>query len=568
MLDEANRWKAQYLNTLDEMESRERLWGELQEQFRQAIARVAIIGYGLDPGIDQRLDKLRISLRTGIAFPQIDPMVREVSDAAARIQETDHNTCKDTARICIQLLDIVPLPKVLQPRAHKLRKHLVGIDRKSQLPNLIEEMTDLLKQAAQDTVSANSETGGLLNRLFGRREKHVAVLATPPGKSSAAMPLVDSPETSYPALTEEALADPVEPADSRGLPTHEVLLQLLERVNFPGEMSGQVEAFKSQLTEGLDAQRLRQVLETAAQLVGDVRHRLLREKQQLGEFLKTLTERIQQMGRHMVEAEMSQVESLEQGLEMKKSFHQQLSTMRQEVTGAANLAQIRRSVESGLDSVERHMTTFMQREEARSHGSAERIRALNERLRGMEGDASQLREQIRLERAQAVRDPLTGLFNRIAYDERLAMEFQRVKRYGTPLSLVVLDIDCFKRVNDTYGHQAGDKVLKTIATRIAANVREADFVCRFGGEEFVSLMPETALGSALQMADKVRGTVESCAFRFHGKPVPITISCGVAEFHPGDTPETVFERAGQALYRAKQTGRNRCCQEAVPAPAA
>ncbi|CAK0760051.1 diguanylate cyclase [Gammaproteobacteria bacterium] len=342
-------------------------------------------------------------------------------------------------------------------------------------------------------------------------------------------------------------------------------MQLLERVDFPSEMNAQVETFKAQLTANMDTQRVRLALEITAQLIRDARHRLLWEKQRLEEFLKNLTERIQQISNHLREAEASQVESLEDGVEMKRSFQERFSIMRQEVTEATDLDQIRLSIEAGLDLVENHMTIFMQREENRSRQATERILSLNKRLKSMEGETNQLREQIRRERAQAVRDPLTGLFNRIAYEERLAIEFQRVKRYGTPLSLMILDIDFFKRINDSYGHQAGDKVLKKIATRIAANVRDADFVGRFGGEEFVSLLPETDLTSALKVAEKIRETVESCVFRFYNEPVPITISCGIAEFHPNDTPETVFERADQALYQAKHLGRNRCCHEESPA---
>ncbi|CAK0773499.1 diguanylate cyclase [Gammaproteobacteria bacterium] len=623
MLNEADAWKTKYLKKIDELESKERLWGELEEQMRQAIARVAIVGYGIDPGIDQRLDKLRASLRAGVVLPQIESMVREISDAATRIQESGQETWKDTVRICNQLLEVVPLPKTRQSRVQQLRKNLAEIDQKSQLPALIAEMTDILQQAGQNPAPPGDATppGGLLDRLFGRREKPVVPSMAPTAPTTPTVPLegvseaieatppVDAPViasaftvaetlvrlfqpltdthralvdkikalTDTPSqqeaallaaaghLLQEALAGPAAPTTPQTLPAHEVLLQLLERISFPSEMQGQVNAFKSQLTEGMDTQRLQLALGMTAQLVGDMGYRLLREKQQLEEFLRILTERIQQIGSHLLEAEASQVESMEQGQEMTRSFQGHFSSMRQKVTEATDLEQIRGAIESSLDAVENHMTAFVQREEIRHRGTAERIRILNERLQGMEGEASQLREQIRQERAQSVRDPLTGLFNRVAYEERLAVEFQRFKRYGTSLSMLVLDIDFFKRVNDSYGHQAGDKVLKTIATRIAASVRDADFVCRFGGEEFVSLMPETGLASALRMAEKIRETVASCAFRFHGKPVPVTISCGVAEFHPGDTPETVFDRADHALYQAKHTGRNRCCPEEPPA---
>lgn len=157
-----------------------------------------------------------------------------------------------------------------------------------------------------------------------------------------------------------------------------------------------------------------------------------------------------------------------------------------------------------------------------------------------------------------LRDPLTGVGNRLAYQERLQQEFQRWRRFGTPLSLLIWDLDHFKRINDEHGHAMGDAVLRRVARQLAGRARSTDFVARYGGEEFVMLLPGADLQAAWKVADGIRSSIARFGFDRAGLHLPITISCGVASFAPGDSPRTVFQRADLALYRAKREGRNQC----------
>lgn len=151
-------------------------------------------------------------------------------------------------------------------------------------------------------------------------------------------------------------------------------------------------------------------------------------------------------------------------------------------------------------------------------------------------------------------DRLTGLFNKGKFNEVLKKEVERAKRYKRPLSLIIFDIDHFKRINDTYGHKVGDEVLKELAKIIKSVIRKADFVARWGGEEFVILAPETDLDGALNLAEKLRQTVEKHQFPTVKN---VTISLGVAQYIDGETPEEFIIRADMALYKAKENGRNR-----------
>ena len=171
-----------------------------------------------------------------------------------------------------------------------------------------------------------------------------------------------------------------------------------------------------------------------------------------------------------------------------------------------------------------------------------------------------LRNSVRQTVELAVTDGLTGLHNRRYLDTQLRTLFARAKVRGRPLTICITDIDRFKLVNDGYGHDAGDEVLKEFAGRIRATVRGADLACRFGGEEFVLVMPDTPAEVAATVAERLRGMIEARPFQLRSgeTPLMLTASMGIATVGPGiDTPEQLLKQADRALYEAKNSGRNR-----------
>jgi diguanylate cyclase (GGDEF)-like protein/PAS domain S-box-containing protein len=155
---------------------------------------------------------------------------------------------------------------------------------------------------------------------------------------------------------------------------------------------------------------------------------------------------------------------------------------------------------------------------------------------------------------QASTDALTGISNRLEFDKVLEMERKKAERYGFPLSLILFDIDHFKHVNDTYGHSAGDEVLKNLTRLIGDGLRETDLFARWGGEEFVILCPGNDFPTCLKFAERIRKTVEMFDFQ---EPKRVTASFGVSVFEKGDSSTKFINRADSALYRAKGNGRNR-----------
>jgi len=162
----------------------------------------------------------------------------------------------------------------------------------------------------------------------------------------------------------------------------------------------------------------------------------------------------------------------------------------------------------------------------------------------------------RLAVERALRDPLTGALNRAALEEALQREVEVARRQGTPLAVLVVDIDHFKAVNDTYGHRFGDDVLRAVAHAVSDTIRRSDAFYRYGGEEFVVIASHTQPPGAQQLAERIRGSVAAIG-TVGGRPMQVSVSVGVAVLRTGESDEALFQRADQALYRAKQNGRNR-----------
>lgn len=190
----------------------------------------------------------------------------------------------------------------------------------------------------------------------------------------------------------------------------------------------------------------------------------------------------------------------------------------------------------------------------------DRVIASNSLLKG-ELASSQVilatqREQIETLKTAVRIDGLTQLANRAYFDEKLLEMIRLHQRYNEPFALLMIDVDYFKNINDSHGHQAGDRILKGVAYKIKASLRESDFLARFGGDEFALVLIKASLQPATALAEKICTNVRESRFILDGTEFKVTLSIGVAEVHADDTPETLLKRADKALYRVKERGRN------------
>ncbi|MNT20005.1 Response regulator PleD [compost metagenome] len=259
----------------------------------------------------------------------------------------------------------------------------------------------------------------------------------------------------------------------------------------------------------------------------------------------------------MHEASEGHADNTSAARDLDSQLREQVDGLQSSVQGAADLDSLKHILENRLEGLLGTMDEHQQQRDQREQDMANRLQGLAERVANMEQEAMGYREHLEEQRQKALIDPLTGLPNRAAWSERVDQEVLEWQESGGHLLMAILDLDHFKRINDSYGHLAGDKVLKIVANVLRKHLRSRDFIARFGGEEFVLLIPQTAMPIGYQLAERLRAAIEACPFHFKGERVTITLSIGISAFRSGERSEVVLKRADEALYRAKHLGRNR-----------
>ncbi|GGE66813.1 hypothetical protein GCM10011533_18920 [Streptosporangium jomthongense] len=341
-------------------------------------------------------------------------------------------------------------------------------------------------------------------------------------------------------------------------------LRIARRVgHLLGQLLGQVSLEPDAETAARNLQRalltsdnwdeLREGLDQVADLVIAA---VTRSQREFEAFLKRLDERLEMLQEHVSLQSSAQSGRQAAAEKLDRNIQEEIQQVGRHIEASTDLQELKQSVTSHLESIGQMVGRFRVEETEREKLLSGQLMAMQEKVAVMEAHSEQMQGQVRKERERAMTDLLTQLPNREAWQERLSFEFNRWKRYQYPLTIGVLDIDLFKRVNDSYGHKAGDRVLQLVAREIKNRLRNTDFVARFGGEEFVLLFPETAPEDAQAVMDKLRVHISALPFHFGGEPVTITFSAGLAAFAPGDTEESAFERSDRALYVAKDAGRN------------
>ncbi|WP_308908180.1 diguanylate cyclase [Pseudomonas canadensis] len=357
-------------------------------------------------------------------------------------------------------------------------------------------------------------------------------------QADGAYALPDSPEPSYSSVAKHI---------------EDTLLGLLEELSLPERHRPQAEAMRERLAHGLNWYELLPILDDLAVLMLAITDS---GQHEFEAYLKQLNERLEAFQGHLQVASDGHADSRSAARELDTQIREQVDGLQSSVQEAADLDSLKHVLESHLEGLLGTMDEHQQQRDQREQETAARLKGLAERVANMEQEAQGYREHLEVQRQKALIDPLTGLPNRAAWSERLDQEVNTWHQRGNNLSLAMLDLDHFKRINDGYGHLAGDKVLKIIANVLRKRLRPSDFIARFGGEEFVLLMPNSSLSDALAAGEVLRAAIEACPFHFKGEPVTITVSMGVAQFQPGERSDLALKRADEALYRAKAAGRN------------
>ncbi len=478
--------------------AREQAWGELEEILRRAVTRLAVLASEAAPEIEDALDELREAVRAGADARDLGQRLERIERAARGGGEGSraHSTGASST-VLKELLGALRAPPGDDAPLLELRRSAEDVTDDGSLAQLLERVTTEL------------------NRLLER------------------------------AAAGDTLA-------------RQALSHLLERVPLSGELAARAETLRDRLAQGHEGEALRPVVRAMGELLASAQLEARGEREALETFLRHIDEELRGLMAGIEGADRLRRESLASGRSLGEALQNQFGRMRAELRDADGLDGYQQAIDRHLEELRECLARHRDQENERSAAAESQIRELSARVATLESEGGKLREHLHDARRRMHVDSLTGIANRLGYEAFFEQEYGRWHRYRTPLSLVLLDIDHFKRINDRYGHKAGDKVLKAIASRLSKHVREPDCLARYGGEEFILLMPETDRMAARKVAEKLRQSVESMGFTYEGEPVRITVSAGLTEFEGEDSGESAFTRADAALYRAKDAGRNRC----------
>ncbi|GJB19351.1 GGDEF domain-containing protein [Aeromonas caviae] len=449
--------------------------------------------------------------------------------------------------------DLIAIEKLLQQHSHTMEESIsltrAAIDLGSKQLKTIKGFPEDTRRALKEFL-ASPESYGIgdhqkkVIRLLEFYQQAIKIQLLP--RKPLIPPSVEIPtELSSPA-----------PTDSFDIKAHaqisDELQRLITELDFAGAVGESLADIRRQLLGGITPALLAEV---CLQIIELIIEGTREERKASQAFLSTLNESLSSV-------HYSFTESLDEGRALQNAAHLSGQALERELAAidramaAHDSPQILRGAISGhLDTIRRLQ---QEREEManRERHLLTHLSNMEAKLRLMKDETAEYKKRLTIQKHKLFLDSLTQVHNRAALDERLELEYKRWLRYGTPLCLAIIDIDHFKHINDNYGHMAGDKALKVVAKALQNALRDTDFIARFGGEEFVVLLPNINPDKYQKPLENLRQTIKSIPFRFRDARVEITISIGATLFRTGDHTTDAFERADKALYSSKHSGRD------------
>ena len=583
MVEPNNPWRDKYRKTLAQQEQLEKTVAAQQAILQQAVTILSDAAKGRDTDLDERLQAIRACAKHNdvAGFNRmLKSLPRVMQDTESRQQQQWKEVAKVLSDIVVQIQQHNPSANIKPAVKHFKKQIPEGVLIPATLKRILKQVSELQQQAMSQSLRSSP---GLFGKFFKDREERL----TPPSSSAseeAQWEELDNTDINLDdniegEIIEEGIEEGIKSNDynrERALP--EALLEDGQPIEAPPKVPDRVSII---LVELLDHFRTVPAAECKASkarariahglrwfelapTLEDIRDFVLQAYIGADNDYREYLERVYGELNDILGALGVSIEAEQRVREAADNLHNNvsggMSTLNQALADGSNIDQLKNAVEGHIQQLQSALTAFKQQSETPpdSESLSIQLQALANKVQQMEQNEANIRHRLEEEKQKAVTDSLTGLPNREAYGEKVYEEMQRWQRYQHPLSLAVLDIDFFKKINDNYGHQTGDNVLKIVSSTIAKRLREVDFIARFGGEEFVLLLPETRAENALAMLNRIREGLANAPFRYKNEKITITVSIGIAGFQAGDDSETVFARADQALYDAKEAGRNTC----------
>ena len=530
-----DKWKNKYLASLEELEIKEQQWRDSEKNLRALISHLTNAADQSSLKLNKELAVLRDAVNKGVPGNKLKKAIDEVADSILGLEALRDKKKNETKNLLVDFL------ARLKP-AGKIENKLIKLSGKISKTSSAKEITPLTNELAKLLVHGLS----LAEKKKGKESDK--------GFLSSILQKKEEPGVIKVIEKEVVIKENKLELDN----AIESLSALLDKMILPADLQVEVNLIKSKLSRSANEEIFLISLEKTVAITADVLARVKKEKNEIEEFLKQLTGRLHELDKDIRETARIRELTHQHGQEMTDGMKIEMNSMEQGINNINNIEELKTAIQSRVILLRNHVDNFISSEGEKNQQAISVIEQLKNQVKEMEKESEELRQQIEKEKQQTLRDVLTEIPNRLAYEERLSLELANYRRNKVPFTLVVWDIDFFKKVNDVYGHAAGDQVLKLVASIFNKNMRETDFIARYGGEEFVSLLPATDIKAAQFVTDKLRELIASSNFHFRDEPVKVTVSAGFAEVKENEEGEALFIRADKALYKAKESGRNNC----------
>jgi diguanylate cyclase len=526
--------------TEDELQALAQLAGNERETLDGLVCRLMLACRGLDRELDNRMGKLKPHLDKHCEIKKVNDDIKAIESLLTRyglIQE-----------------------QLRQHSSEQIKTQTNKLIRSSVIPEKIRrEARELMATEAPYTFGEHQQRIFRLLDIYQQafRALMLRPLTAPAEENlaeEASQPSENTPEsvTRLAGIDDIALSlSNIDPGLLSKL--HDELQRLITELDFQGPVSEKLLSVRRHLLNGVSCQDLPPLcLELITLIIEGARY----ERAQSFAFVHAMGEKLQ-INNAGLENCLTLAHTFAQEDQIQdKKLSVQLKHLHQLFSESDSLAEVKRIAPAHLvimDAVLQERASRQRKEQE----LLEQVAALTEQLKNTEQEATDYKNRLNRQQQRLQVDTLTQLHNRSALDERLALEYKRWLRYQSPLCLAIIDVDHFKSINDQFGHLAGDKALKVIARALSTALRDTDFVARFGGEEFVVLLPGISEDSIQLPLDKIRNVIKGIPFRFKDERISISISLGATLFRSGDRITDAFERADKALYEAKNSGRDR-----------
>jgi len=337
------------------------------------------------------------------------------------------------------------------------------------------------------------------------------------------------------------------------------LCVLLDTIEIPDKFATQSLTIRNQLVQNQNDEVDNNLVQSAVSLILEINQYFLSEQKDTEKFLDNISSQLGLLDSMTQKASASSQASYDSRAQLNTLISTQIENIKTSTIRADDLNALQQNISIHLQDLTTNLQKHQNHADSNLLDTQRQLADMSKKIKDLEAESKILQETLKQAHHKAFLDPLTELPNRLAYNEKIEAAFKTSKRYQTPMSLMVWDIDYFKSVNDNYGHKAGDMVLCIVAQLLKNNCRETDFVARFGGEEFVMILPNIHAKQAWVVAEKIRKVIADKRFSYNNQVLQVTISGGLTDYQKTDRhSDDLFERADKALYQAKEAGRNRC----------